>query len=631
MYRFPGRRRAHAQRSLAVRIRSGAIALAAILACADGYDAAISFSDTGTLIAPANAKGRGGRGDGGNSGGGFSGSRSDFGRSDSARSDSGKSESGRSSEGNKTSNEGSRSSGEDRQDAKDQPQDRSSNEASAKSGKVERRAKDAKQEGSGGNLNEPPRTLVETFDRLFKPTPKQPDKPSAKQPEPARPAPPSNAARATALPGARAHLPYVHTSGKSHTDSEVLAVNLSPAALQRARALGFTVAGKASLTQLTSEITRLVSPAGFDASQSLELLRTNITSEKFGLNRIYRIYKVQGAGLIPAKQAQPASKPGVAVPCKGDRCAGRELIGWQPQLSRCSAGLRVAVIDTGVDGAHPALESRQLRHGTFVPKGGIPAPNWHGTGVLALLAGDPKSGTPGLIPEAEFFVASVFFQEEDGGFATDTYSLLGALDWISAWDVQVVNMSFAGPKDDIVQKEIEKLSAGGIVFVAAAGNEGPMARPSYPAAYRQVIAVTAVNKELRNFAYANRGSHIDVSAPGVDIWTAVPGGKEGYYTGTSFAAPYVTAAMATIYAGSKRRDKASMLSLVETKDLGAPGRDPIYGRGVLVAPAGCQPNSVTASGTPPASVAGPSAPMTWPASVQATPAARATPVSTSFR
>ena len=458
---------------------------------------------------------------------------------------------------------------------------------------------------------------------MFKPSPKQPEK----QAEPARPTPP-NTARPAAAPGARAHLPYVHTSGKSHTDSEVLAVNLSAAALQRARALGFTVAATASLTQLTSNVTRLVSPVGFDASQSLALLRTEITTEQFGLNRIYRIYKAQSSNVHPAKHAQPASKPGAAAPCKGDRCAGRELIGWQPQLASCSAGLRVAVIDTGVDGTHPALESRQLRQGTFVPKGGIPAPNWHGTGVLALLAGDPKSGTPGLIAQAEFFVAGVFFQEEDGGFATDTYSLLNALDWISAWDVQVVNMSFAGPKDEIIQKEIEKLSAGGMVFVAAAGNEGPTARPSYPAAYRQVIAVTAVNKELRNFAYANRGSHIDVAAPGVDIWTAVPGAKEGYYSGTSFAAPYVTAAMATIYTASKRRDKASMLSLVETKDLGAPGRDPIYGRGVLVAPQGCQPNPVTASGTPPTSVAAPSASANWPASVQ-TP--RATPVSTSFR
>ena len=231
--------------------------------------------------------------------------------------------------------------------------------------------------------------------------------------------------------------------------------------------------------------------------------------------------------------------------------------------------------------------------GTFIPEGKTPAPNWHGTGVVALLAGDPSSGTPGLIPDGEFYAAGVFFTDPSGDFATDTVSILKALDWMSALNVKVVNMSFAGPRDELVQKAIARLAGKGMVFVAAAGNEGPTAAPSYPAAYKQVMAVTAVNRELRNYAYANRGGHIDVAAPGVRIWTAVPDAQEGYRSGTSFAAPYVTAIVATMLNGSPRRQKDDLLSLLRIVDLGPPGRDPIYGHGLLMAPAGCQPGFTT--------------------------------------
>jgi subtilisin family serine protease len=107
--------------------------------------------------------------------------------------------------------------------------------------------------------------------------------------------------------------------------------------------------------------------------------------------------------------------------------------------------------------------------------------------------------------------------------AADTLSLLEALDWDEEYRLKVVNMSFSGPRDELVAETIEKLSKRGIIFVAAAGNEGPTAAPSYPAGYPLVIAVTAVTKDLRNYRYANRGDHIDVAASGVRIWTAMPG------------------------------------------------------------------------------------------------------------
>jgi subtilisin family serine protease len=177
--------------------------------------------------------------------------------------------------------------------------------------------------------------------------------------------------------------------------------------------------------------------------------------------------------------------------------------------------------------------------------------------------------------------------------ATDTVSLLRALTWLEAQGVKLINMSFAGPEDELVKDQIAEISAKGIVLVAAAGNGGPVAAPAYPAAYPQVIAVTAVTKELRNYRYANRGEHIDVAAPGTGIWAAVPGGREGSHSGTSFAAPHVTGIIAVMPQENLTGNKDELLDSMPVIDLGTPGRDPVYGRGLLVAPSFCTPVSDT--------------------------------------
>jgi Subtilase family len=447
--------------------------------------------------------------------------------------------------------------------------------ASAREGRDERTSTTVRGDGGTDRQHpedrEPPSTVSEAIERMFKPAP------TAKVT--AKPA----LAATTAVP-----VQVRPIGSKTYAGSDVLAVNLSGAAIEKARQLGFAIATPSALTHINSTVTRLIAPLGMDAQQARDLLQRDLPAEQFALNKIYRAYRPAADAVESrAERTEPASQARTAVPCKGDRCAAREVIGWKDNLHSCSRGLRVGIIDTNVDHDHPTFATRKLQLGSFIPEGRLVAPNWHGTGVLA---GDPKSGTPGLIPNADLFVASVFFKDNAGGFATDTVSLLKALDWMGAFDVKVVNMSFAGPKDELVQKAIASLSAKGVVFVAAAGNEGPTAAPSYPAAYSQVIAVTAVNTELRNFPYANRGSHIDVAAPGVGIWTAVPGAKEGSYSGTSFAAPYVTAILATIYRNSQRHQKSDLLAQLEIRDLGSPGRDPIYGRGLLVAPSSCQPD-----------------------------------------
>jgi len=375
----------------------------------------------------------------------------------------------------------------------------------------------------------------------------------------------------------------------SFSPGEILAVNMDAGAIERAQALGFTTDAPTQVPKYGANIVRLSAPPGLDTMRAQALLRSELPNQRFELNRVYRLYRAamrDDSG--NQKQPEPAAPPG-ALQCTGDRCFGRKIIKWQDRFGSCARGARIGVIDTEIDINHPAFKGRHIHRGAFEPDNRPAAPDWHGTGVLSVLAGEPASGTPGFIPDAEFYSASIFFNDENGQMATDTVSLLKALDWMKASDVRIINMSFSGPRDDLVRETIEKMSSKGVVFVAAAGNDGPTAEPSYPAAYPQVVAVTAVTKDLRNYRYANRGEHIDVSAPGVDIWSAVPGGREGFHSGTSFAAPHVAAILAILPRDRLQRSKAELLDSLLVLDLGGAGKDPVYGRGLLLAPSTCTP------------------------------------------
>jgi hypothetical protein len=373
----------------------------------------------------------------------------------------------------------------------------------------------------------------------------------------------------------------IEPSAYSH--NEVLAVRLDQDSIDRLQSRGF----KADAPAGSDEVTRLTLPPGMDALKAKELLSQELPFNELHYNMLYRVFRA-AMREEPGKsvKTQPGEK------CSGDHCFARDVIGWKDMLSPCARGLRIGVIDTVIDAGHPAFAGRyNIHRNDFIPDKRQAAPDWHGTGVLSILAANPLAGgAPGLVPDAEFFVSGVFFTDDRGEMAADTISLLSALQWMGRNEVKVVNMSFAGPRDELVQQEIDRMASNGVIFVAAAGNEGPAAEPSYPAAYPEVIAVTAVTKDLRNYRYANRGPHIDVSAPGVDIWSAAPGGREGYHSGTSFAAPHVTAVVA-VQPRENLQNKQEVLEKMSIEDLSGHGRDPVYGRGLAKAPETCTPPS----------------------------------------
>lgn len=234
----------------------------------------------------------------------------------------------------------------------------------------------------------------------------------------------------------------------------------------------------------------------------------------------------------------------------------------------------VAVIDTALDEAHPALVDRVASVFDALPDMAV-KDREHGTSISGLIAG----GGPfrGMAPGVRLLHARAF----EGGISS-TNVLLAALDWAVEEGAQIVNMSFVGPENPLFSSACRNAMSRGVVLVAAAGNNGPGAPFGYPAAYDGVIAVTATDVHDRVMGKANRGRYIDLSAPGVNVVAPIPGGMD-VVTGTSFAAAVVSGAIANlIHAGGDAAPEAlSELLRTTAVDLGDPGRDEDFGDGLL--------------------------------------------------
>jgi hypothetical protein len=407
---------------------------------------------------------------------------------------------------------------------------------------------------------------------------------------------------------------------ESFRPNEVLAYNLPKADLLRIEKLKYKVLSTYELRSLNLTVTRLEVPTVQNAFIGRGVLQEELPTSGFGLNHIYRTDRPTPANAPPGgatdggtAPVKSAAAPAIAAPgtnvhrpglgCAPDRCFGVSAINWQPKLAACARGVRIGVIDTGVDKNHPAfadvLAGKRLRHKDFTPPNSKKPSSQHGTGVLSLLAGNAHSSTPGLVTDATFLVGDAFFTDRNGNAISDTVTMLKAIDWLIEQGVDVANLSFAGPPDEFVHDSIRKLARKGTVILAAAGNEGRDAPPSYPAAYPEVIAVTAVDRNLAAYAYAGRGDHIDVAAPGVEVWTALPNRREGPQTGTSFAVPFVTSVIAVNHPPAEMRadgnplaPKRRALALLQ-KDIKAigdrGGRNPVFGVGLVQAPSHCDP------------------------------------------
>jgi subtilisin family serine protease len=265
-----------------------------------------------------------------------------------------------------------------------------------------------------------------------------------------------------------------------------------------------------------------------------------------------------------------------------------------PQAHRLAHGanVTVAVIDSAIDVKHPELANAITD--SFDALGSKEGPHLHGTGIAGAIAAHAR--LMGSAPAARILAIRAFGLAP-GGAQSTSFVVLKALDYAAAHGAQIMNMSFAGSKDPLIERAIAAVAARGIVMIAAAGNAGPKSPPLYPAASADVIAVSATDAHDKLFAASNRGGHIALSAPGVDIFLPVPDEKYQMMSGTSFSAAYVSglAALMLERNPSLKPSEARAVLMQTARDLGAPGRDDLFGSGEADAYA-----AVSAIGAPPA-------------------------------
>ncbi|WP_435217173.1 S8 family serine peptidase [Luminiphilus sp. nBUS_07] len=239
--------------------------------------------------------------------------------------------------------------------------------------------------------------------------------------------------------------------------------------------------------------------------------------------------------------------------------------------------LRIGIVDSAVDTDHPAFATAKISSRPFAATKNLP--DFHGTAIASIIAAN-AAPLRGLAPRAEIFAAAVFEQDKDRGEIASTVSLVRALDWLLSSKVDAINLSLAGPPNRLLEVALTRIADQGVMVLAAAGNGGPMAKPQYPAAYTSVVAVTAVDQRGRAFRLANRGDYLDLAAPGVNLRHAVAGGGYASSSGTSFAVPFAVTAAALLRHQEPDIDVISRLYAAAT-DIGPPGRDDIYGYGLL--------------------------------------------------
>lgn len=266
------------------------------------------------------------------------------------------------------------------------------------------------------------------------------------------------------------------------------------------------------------------------------------------------------------------------VPTEGDPAQYALAKLRLPQAHRLAHGanVTVAVIDSGIDAKHPELANSIADN--FDALSSTEGAHIHGTGIAGAIVAHAR--LMGSAPEARI-IAIRAFGGTAGGAESSSYIILRSLNYAAEHGAQIVNMSFAGPKDAVIERAIAATAARGLVLIAAAGNAGAKSPPLYPAANPNVIAVSATDQQDRLFSASNRGNHIALAAPGVDIFLPAPDGKYQMTSGTSFSAAYVSGVAALLLERNYAlKPEALRMTLAKTaRDLGSPGRDDLFGDG----------------------------------------------------
>ncbi|AHI29482.1 peptidase S8 [Marinobacter similis] len=320
---------------------------------------------------------------------------------------------------------------------------------------------------------------------------------------------------------------------------------------------GITVIDQTPMAGLGLTVLRFRVSPGLDSRDQLQELLPKALAQRVDRNHIYRPETDASNHQGPSTTDEPPS---------------------------CPVPVSIGMVDTAVETDHPAFAGTTVVQRDFLQDlhlaDSYHAPTDHGTAVASRLAGKTSANAATRLPSATLFSASVFYGQPASVSGATLLHLVEGLAWLESNDVTLINVSMAGPDNRVLATVIKRLIDRGTPVVAAVGNEGPAAPVLYPAGYPEVIGVTAVNQHRKIYRWANRGEQVDFAAPGVDVAVALTDGQYGSQSGTSLAAPVVSAQLACALASTSLENALAQLTR-RADDLGDQGRDPVFGYGLL--------------------------------------------------
>jgi len=249
-------------------------------------------------------------------------------------------------------------------------------------------------------------------------------------------------------------------------------------------------------------------------------------------------------------------------------------------------GVKVGIIDTGIDSTHPELSANYAGGWDFINNDNDPRDDHgHGTHVAGIVGavdnGDADTGIVGVAPEASLYAYKVLDASGSGVYS----DIIAALDQAVEDGIDVANMSLgsSGDPGQTVHDACDRAAVAGIVLVAAAGNSGKRNGSGdniiYPARYSSVIAVAATTSSDDRAYFSSTGPDLELAAPGYNIYSTIPGGWYGYESGTSMACPHIAGTVALIIHNGVSDVRSRLASTAD--DLGPQGFDTLYGYGLV--------------------------------------------------
>lgn len=313
--------------------------------------------------------------------------------------------------------------------------------------------------------------------------------------------------------------------GQPIVRGQILALGISDAAIEAARAQGFEIVRTDSIDDAIRMVT-MRAPRGMSTRRALRRLRETDPNGTYDFDHLHL---ESGAALMLPAFAQSGAT---------------------------SMGPRIGLIDSGV-GASVAAQ-RAFASNT-------PVTGAHGTTIAGIISN--------AAPGARIYAADIYGGAPTGGASS---ALARALGWLAQENVAVINVSLVGPRNRVVEAVIARMVARGFIIVAAVGNDGPAAAPLFPASYEGVVGVTGVDARERVLIESGRGAQVDFAALGV----------YGRARGTSYAAPLVAARLAMQLNTPNAATAQDVVNAMrnQARDLGARGRDDVYGYGLIAAP-----------------------------------------------